>query len=79
MNMIVRAIARPIHAHPVWNSLSWITFTSVETASATPRIALITAVGQPRIESFGIRTGSSSQTRIAAANNAAYSAKFDPS
>ena len=43
------ASARPIHAQIVWNSLSWISFTRVQTASATERHAVTTAVGQPRI------------------------------
>ncbi len=69
--MIASEIAKPIHAQMVWNSLSLISFTSVQTASATERIAVTMAVGQPRIESLGIRTGSSSHTRIAAARIAA--------
>jgi hypothetical protein len=34
-------------------------------------MAVTTAVGQPRIDSFGIRTGRSSQTTIATAKRAA--------
>ena len=33
--MIARAIAKPIHAQIVWNSLSSMSFTSVQSASAT--------------------------------------------
>ena len=40
-SMIARAIARPIHAQTVWNSLSSIIFTSVATTSATPSTAVI--------------------------------------
>ena len=69
--MIASVMAKPTHAQICWNSLSLISFRSVHTASATERIAVMIAAGQPRIESFGITTGSNSQTRIAAARIAA--------
>ena len=71
VSMTTNAIARPIQAQMVWNSLSLIIFTRVQTTSPTERIAVITAVDQPRIENRVIRTGRSSHTRIAAAKRAA--------
>ena len=71
VSMMARAIARPIQAQICWNSLSMIIFTRTQTTSATERTAVITAVGQPRIESPGKRIGSSSQTTIATARRAA--------
>src|SRR4029453_2618597 len=76
--MIPRAIARPTHAQTVWNSLSSIIFTSVATTSATPSTAVIVAVGQPRIERRGQRTGRTSQITIGTARSAMYGANAEP-
>ena len=56
-SMTHSASAKPTQAQRVWNSLSSISLTSAQSARPTPRIAVITAVGQPRIESRGQRTG----------------------
>ena len=53
-------------------------FTSVQSASATDRIAVTTAVIHPRIESRGMMTGRSSHTRITAARIAAYVPNSEP-
>jgi hypothetical protein len=69
--MSATEMMRPIHAQIVWNSLSLISFRSTKTASAVERTAVTIAAGQPRIDSRGNTTGSSSHTRITPARIAA--------
>jgi hypothetical protein len=68
---MAKARPMPTQAQPVWNSLSLMSFRSVKSATATPSTALMTAVGQPRIEKVGSQIGRSSQTIRTAVRKAA--------